>query len=221
MAVASASFRFSLCPLPSSSSSRKSTRWNLGKRGLPSSSLFLRCSSASDGSKRISDQSSWESKDSDGKDYLYRLGQEADNMNISVGARQGVIDDLFVGNFLGKDSDIVFDYRQKATRSFEYLQGDYYIAPAFLDKVGKIYQTLLWIYDSWDLRRYHFCIERVVNLFLGPIASRYLHGGQIYRSAQCPTRDPAANSTGHGGDAHSELCGSWQGRLRVRGMPKT
>lgn len=103
MAVASASFRFSLCPLRSSSSSRKSTRWNLGKRGLPSSSLFLRCSSASDGSKRISDQSSWESKDSDGKDYLYRLGQEADNMNISVGARQGVIDDLFVGNFLGKD----------------------------------------------------------------------------------------------------------------------
>nr|XP_009381906.2 PREDICTED: ribulose bisphosphate carboxylase/oxygenase activase, chloroplastic [Musa acuminata subsp. malaccensis] len=57
-------------------------------------------------------------------------------MNIAVGARQGVIDDLFVGNFLGKDSDIVFDYRQKATRSFEYLQGDYYIAPAFLDKVA-------------------------------------------------------------------------------------
>lgn len=29
-------------------------------------------------------------------------------------------------------ADIVFDYRQKATRTFEYLQGDYYIAPAFL-----------------------------------------------------------------------------------------
>jgi hypothetical protein len=29
-------------------------------------------------------------------------------------------------------ADIVFDYRQKATRKFEYLQGDYYIAPAFL-----------------------------------------------------------------------------------------
>ncbi|XP_042407454.1 ribulose bisphosphate carboxylase/oxygenase activase 1, chloroplastic-like isoform X1 [Zingiber officinale] len=137
MAVASGSFRFSLCPLPSSSSHSKSTRWNLGKRGPPSSSLFLRsCSSAPDDPKKISEQSSWESKDSEGKDYLYRLGQEADNVNISVGARQGVIDDLFVGNFLGKDSDIVFDYRQKATRSFEYLQGDYYIAPAFLDKVA-------------------------------------------------------------------------------------
>ncbi|KAK8641940.1 hypothetical protein V6N13_011308 [Hibiscus sabdariffa] len=86
--------------------------------------------------KRLSEQSSWETKDSEGKDYLYRLGQEADNMNIAVGAKAGVIDDLFTGNFLGKDSDIVFDYRQKVTRSFEYLQGDYYIAPAFLDKVA-------------------------------------------------------------------------------------
>ncbi|PPD86304.1 hypothetical protein GOBAR_DD16768 [Gossypium barbadense] len=82
--------------------------------------------------KRLSEQSSWEAKDSEGRDYLYRLGKEADNMNIAVGARAGVIDDLFTGNFLGKDSDIVFDYRQKATRSFEYLQGDYYIAPVFL-----------------------------------------------------------------------------------------
>eukprot|EP00262_Sarcandra_glabra_P015266 TRINITY_DN4667_c0_g1_i2.p1 TRINITY_DN4667_c0_g1~~TRINITY_DN4667_c0_g1_i2.p1 ORF type:complete len:244 (-),score=22.92 TRINITY_DN4667_c0_g1_i2:449-1180(-) len=86
-------------------------------------------------SQRISEQSSWEAKDSEGKDYLYRLGQEADNMNISVGARKGIIDDLFTGNFLGKDSDIVFDYRQKVTRSFEYLQGDYYIAPVFMDKI--------------------------------------------------------------------------------------
>ncbi|XP_008809993.2 ribulose bisphosphate carboxylase/oxygenase activase, chloroplastic isoform X3 [Phoenix dactylifera] len=86
--------------------------------------------------KRISEQSSWESKDADGKDYLYRLGQEADNMNIAVGARKGIVDDLFVGEFLGKDSDIVFDYRQKVTRSFEYLEGDYYIAPVFLDKIA-------------------------------------------------------------------------------------
>ncbi|XP_051135804.1 ribulose bisphosphate carboxylase/oxygenase activase, chloroplastic isoform X1 [Andrographis paniculata] len=86
--------------------------------------------------KKLSHQSSWESKDSEGKDYLYRLGAEADNMNIAVGARAGVIDELFAGNFLGRDSDIVFDYRQKATRSFEYLQGDYYIAPAFMDKVA-------------------------------------------------------------------------------------
>ncbi|XP_058195729.1 ribulose bisphosphate carboxylase/oxygenase activase, chloroplastic isoform X2 [Rhododendron vialii] len=82
--------------------------------------------------KRLSEQSSWEAKDSEGEDYLYRLGKEADNMNIAVGARAGVIDDLFAGNFLGRDSDIVFDYRQKVTRSFEYLQGDYYIAPVFM-----------------------------------------------------------------------------------------
>ncbi|XP_076948244.1 ribulose bisphosphate carboxylase/oxygenase activase, chloroplastic-like [Bidens hawaiensis] len=85
--------------------------------------------------KRLSEQSSWETKDAEGNDYLYRLGKESDNLNITVGARAGVVDDLFTGNFLGKDSDIVFDYRQKVTRSFEYLQGDYYIAPAFMDKV--------------------------------------------------------------------------------------
>ncbi|XP_022865460.1 ribulose bisphosphate carboxylase/oxygenase activase, chloroplastic isoform X2 [Olea europaea var. sylvestris] len=85
--------------------------------------------------KKLSQQSSWEAQDSEGKDYLYRLGAEAENMNIAIGARAGVIDDLFTGNFLGKDSDIVFDYRQKVTRSFEYLQGDYYIAPIFMDKV--------------------------------------------------------------------------------------
>ncbi|CAN0843440.1 Ribulose bisphosphate carboxylase/oxygenase activase, chloroplastic [Linum grandiflorum] len=85
--------------------------------------------------RRLSGQSSWESKDSEGKDYLYRLGKEADNMNISVGAKDGVIDSLFTGTFLGRDSDIVFDYRQKVTRSFEHLHGDYYIAPLFMDKV--------------------------------------------------------------------------------------
>ncbi|XP_010107757.2 uncharacterized protein LOC21384093, partial [Morus notabilis] len=108
------------------------------------SSFSVRCSSnsppnAEDNSprkkKRLSQQSLWEAKDSEGRDYLYRLGKEADNMNIAVGARSGVIDDLFAGNFLGRDSDIVFDYRQKVTRSFEYLQGDYYIAPLFMHPV--------------------------------------------------------------------------------------
>ncbi|URE29674.1 ATPase family associated with various cellular activities (AAA) [Musa troglodytarum] len=113
------------------------------RRRRSSYSTRLQCSSRPDDARRISEQSSWKSKDSEGKDYLYRLGQEADNMNIAVGARQGVIDDLFVGNFLGKDSDIVFDYRQKATRSFEYLQGDYYIAPAFLNDTSSLvgYET--------------------------------------------------------------------------------
>ena len=35
-------------------------------------------------------------------------------------------------------ADIVFDYRQKITRSFEYLQGDYYIAPLFMVRVSFI-----------------------------------------------------------------------------------
>ncbi|KAJ6944332.1 hypothetical protein NC652_009664 [Populus alba x Populus x berolinensis] len=65
-----------------------------------------------------------ESEGPQGKDYLYWLGKEADSMDIAVGARAGVIDPLFSGDFLGKDSDIVFDYRQKVIRSFEYLQGD-------------------------------------------------------------------------------------------------
>ncbi|KAG6575647.1 hypothetical protein SDJN03_26286, partial [Cucurbita argyrosperma subsp. sororia] len=37
------------------------------------------------------------------KDYVFRLGNETDNMNIAVGARAGVIDDLFAGNFIGMD----------------------------------------------------------------------------------------------------------------------
>ncbi|KAG6555144.1 hypothetical protein Mapa_003179 [Marchantia paleacea] len=82
-------------------------------------------------------KSSWTAKDLEGKDYLYRLGKEADNLNITVGARAGLIDDLFVGKFLGVEADIVFKYRQKVTRQFNHLQGDYYIAPIFLEKVGE------------------------------------------------------------------------------------
>ncbi|KAF7125099.1 hypothetical protein RHSIM_Rhsim12G0182900 [Rhododendron simsii] len=117
--------------------------------------------------KRLSEQSSWEAKDSEGEDYLYRLGKEADNMNIAVGARAGVIDDLFAGNFLGRDSDIVFDYRQKVTRSFEYLQGDYYIAPVFMDKVGKFSEsfsgkiTLMHVDGSNDFIR-NDCAELLI-----------------------------------------------------------
>ncbi|EEF49281.1 Ribulose bisphosphate carboxylase/oxygenase activase, chloroplast precursor, putative [Ricinus communis] len=93
--------------------------------------------------RQLSEQSSWETKDSEGNDYLYRLGKEADNMNIAVGARPGVIDPLFAGNFLGRDSDIVFDYRQKVTRSFEYLKGDYYIAPVFLVMICHIVKNYI------------------------------------------------------------------------------
>ncbi|GJN26171.1 hypothetical protein PR202_gb14081 [Eleusine coracana subsp. coracana] len=141
--LASTSHRYHHSLLSRSRPNRNSAVFRAPNRGrLPP----LRCSPASqpatggeedESGRRLSKQSSWEAKDSQGDDYLYRLGKEAENMNIAVGARAGVVDDLFVGNFLGKDSDIVFDYRQKATRTFQYLQGDYYIAPIFLDKVGK------------------------------------------------------------------------------------
>jgi len=124
----------------SSSSSSSSSSFSFNKPSHSRFSSCVRCCSTSDDEKnkkdkKLSEQSSWETKDSEGKDYLYRLGAEADNMNIAVGQRAGIIDDVFAGNFLGRDSDIVFDYRQKVTRSFQYLQGDYYIAPLFMDKV--------------------------------------------------------------------------------------
>ncbi|KAL9323246.1 hypothetical protein ACSQ67_011299 [Phaseolus vulgaris] len=134
-------------PIPNSSSNSNSnsnpnTRLLQYQHHAYTAQLRVRCSDEAEEKekkkkkeKRLSEQSSWEAKDAEGRDYLYRLGKEADNMNIAVGQRAGVIDSLFAGNFLGKDSDIVFDYRQKVTRSFQYLQGDYYIAPLFMDKV--------------------------------------------------------------------------------------
>nr|XP_007150830.1 hypothetical protein PHAVU_005G184300g [Phaseolus vulgaris]ESW22824.1 hypothetical protein PHAVU_005G184300g [Phaseolus vulgaris] len=129
-------------PIPNSSSnSNPNTRLLQYQHHAYTAQLRVRCSDEAEEKekkkkeKRLSEQSSWEAKDAEGRDYLYRLGKEADNMNIAVGQRAGVIDSLFAGNFLGKDSDIVFDYRQKVTRSFQYLQGDYYIAPLFMDKV--------------------------------------------------------------------------------------
>lgn len=58
--------------------------------------------------RKLSRQSSWEAKDEEGNDYLYVLGKESDNMNIAVGARAGIIDDLFTGNFLGKDCNFSY-----------------------------------------------------------------------------------------------------------------
>lgn len=58
---------------------------------------------AGDEPKKLSKQSSWEAKDVLGNDYLYRLGNEASNMNIEVGAKAGNVDYLFHGDFLGKE----------------------------------------------------------------------------------------------------------------------
>jgi hypothetical protein len=48
-------------------------------------------------------QSSWDAKDVTGRTYIENLGKESANMNIVVGAKEGMIDSVFVGDFLGKE----------------------------------------------------------------------------------------------------------------------
>jgi hypothetical protein len=60
---------------------------------------------SSDEKKKLSSQSSWEATDVLGDDYLYRLGKESDNLNITVGAKTGMVDSLFTGNFLGQEGE--------------------------------------------------------------------------------------------------------------------
>jgi hypothetical protein len=52
-----------------------------------------------------SSHNNYSAKNNKGKDHLYRLDQEVDNMNIFFGVGKGIIDDLFVGKFLGKDGN--------------------------------------------------------------------------------------------------------------------
>jgi len=113
MALANISLRFKFPPLQSSSSSSFNTTTLISTRKVssivcskPSSNDSGKVANDDGGAKprkKLSEQSSWEVKDSEGKDYLYRLGAEADNVNIAVGARSGMIDDVFIGDFLGKD----------------------------------------------------------------------------------------------------------------------
>ena len=59
---------------------------------------------SADGNAR-EQQSSWDAKDVLGDDYLYRLGKEASNMRTEVGAKAGMIDSVFVGDFLGTEGE--------------------------------------------------------------------------------------------------------------------
>lgn len=68
-------------------------------------------------------------------------------------------------------ADIVFDYRQKVTRSFEYLQGDYYIAPLFLVTllhthsfhfISLFYTTFIWL-DSLNFFFFWFHRTKLVS----------------------------------------------------------
>ena len=92
-------------------------------------------------------QSSWTareaSQDARGVDYLVELGKQSANMNTEVGARNGMIDDVFAGTAnakfnLGADSDIAsgeLRYRDQA-RTFANIVGDYHVPPQFMDRVS-------------------------------------------------------------------------------------
>ena len=59
------------------------------------------------------------------------------NTNVDVGQNVAMIDSLFTGSTLGHKTDIADgSLRGYEFRTFEHIQGDYYIAPRFLDKVA-------------------------------------------------------------------------------------
>mmetsp|Transcript_27363 Transcript_27363/g.87675 ORF Transcript_27363/g.87675 Transcript_27363/m.87675 type:complete len:530 (-) Transcript_27363:321-1910(-) len=71
-----------------------------------------------------------------GKDFLFELGNTDQSSRTTVGARKGLIDDKFVGTFMGVDSDIASGILRKTEVSkLEFLGDDYYICPEFMDAV--------------------------------------------------------------------------------------
>ena len=97
------------CLPPNSPSSDVEAENSSSKKGKDDSSVEVE--EEEEGGKNnkkkssVSQQSSWDAKDTEGNDYLYRLGKEADNLNITVGAKMGMIDSLFTGNFLGQEGE--------------------------------------------------------------------------------------------------------------------
>lgn len=117
---------------------------------------------------------------------LGEIFEQEVNTNIMTGAREGLIDSKFVGGFLGKDADIVSKYRYKETRKLNHIQGDYYIAPGFLDKVSDFFSPFLSSfpsflalsctrvgYESWQIV-WEWGISLSLVLFLG-ISGRASH----------------------------------------------
>ena len=76
----------------------------------------------------------------EGADYLYELGKSSNqNTNVDVGQTSQFIDSLFTMGDGGLTADIAdgsLREGQETVRNFGNLQGDYYIAPAFLDAVA-------------------------------------------------------------------------------------
>mmetsp|Transcript_22248 Transcript_22248/g.37262 ORF Transcript_22248/g.37262 Transcript_22248/m.37262 type:complete len:439 (-) Transcript_22248:185-1501(-) len=60
---------------------------------------------------------------------------QAYSTTFTVGAKKGTIPAIFAGNFLGRDADVVFDYRQAKTKALRNIVGDYYVPPVFMDRV--------------------------------------------------------------------------------------
>eukprot|EP00793_Prasinoderma_coloniale_P000414 PRCOL_00005398-RA len=71
----------------------------------------------------------------EGADYLYELGRSQQfSTDVTVGARQDMVDSKFIGGFLGKESDIASgELRGFEFRTFKNLVGDYYVPQRFLD----------------------------------------------------------------------------------------
>ncbi len=75
-----------------------------------------------------------------GQDVLYQLGKQSSSMRIDMGARRGIVDDLFIGKSdgtftMGHQSDIASGaLRTEELRTFSNLVGDYY--GAFLCAYG-------------------------------------------------------------------------------------
>ena len=90
--------------------------------------------------------SSWTARESTqqskGTDYLVELGKQSSNTNTAVGARKGLIDDVFAGTAnskfnLGADSDIASgELRFSEMRTFANLVGDFHVPPQFMDRVA-------------------------------------------------------------------------------------
>ena len=113
------------------------------------SSTLVASSSGTSSSGRPRRPSSWTAREKTqkniGRDYLVELGKnDTGNTNTNVGARQGVVDDVFTRNAtgefqLGADSDIAsgeLRYRYQDARKFKNLVGDYHCPPAFMEKVS-------------------------------------------------------------------------------------
>jgi rhodanese-related sulfurtransferase len=78
-------------------------------------------------------------------DYLVELGRQSENMNTAVGARKGLIDDVFAGTAnakfnLGADSDIASGklrgFHDFQPRTYNNLVGDFHVPPQFADRVA-------------------------------------------------------------------------------------